>query len=154
MKVLDSIDLKILEILQRDSKISNKALAMQIGLSTSPTFERIRRLEKLGYIKKFVAICDAKKLNRNLEAFCQVSLQQHSEELIKKFEARIKQLPMVESCYHIAGNHDYLLRVRSTDMESFQDFIVKQLARIPNVSNVQSSFVMASVKDDTAIDLS
>jgi Lrp/AsnC family leucine-responsive transcriptional regulator len=154
MKALDKIDKKLLTLLQEDAKQSTKELALKVGLSASPTFERIKRLEQSGLIKSYVAICDNKKLGKPLEAFCQVSLQEHSEDLIKRFQQKISQLPAVSACYHVSGNHDYLLKLQVKDMETYQAFIVKQLSKIPNVSNVHSLFVMGTIKEDTAISLS
>lgn len=151
MKGLDDIDKKILSLLQVDARMSNKALALEVGLSASPTFERVKRLEKQGYIKSYKAVCDPKKLGLDLLAFCQVSLRDHSEEFILRFQKAVKDIDVIVSCYHVAGNYDYLLQIRIENMEAYQDFIVKTLARIPNVATVHSSFVMAEIKDQSPL---
>jgi len=153
MKKLDDIDRKILDLLQKDARISNKALALEVGLSVSPTYERVKRLEREGYIRGYKAICDPKKLGLPLLSFCQVSLKEHSEELISRFQKQVQEIEEIVSCYHIAGDHDYLLEIRTQSMEAYQDFIIKKLARIPNVTNVSSSFVMGEVKSEGLLKL-
>ena len=100
MKKLDDIDRKILDLLQKDARISNKALALEVGLSVSPTYERVKRLEREGYIRGYKAICDPKKLGLPLLSFCQVSLKEHSEELISRFQKQVQEIEEIVSCYH------------------------------------------------------
>ena len=108
---LDKIDKKILSILSSNSKLGNKEIAAEIGLSITPTFERIKRLERHGVIKNYVAILDKKKIDKGLHVLCQVSLKAHNLDLLLGFEDKIVHLHEVNSCYHIAGNYDYLLCV-------------------------------------------
>jgi Lrp/AsnC family leucine-responsive transcriptional regulator len=143
---LDKIDKKILSILSSNSKLGNKEIAAEIGLSITPTFERIKRLERHGVIKNYVAILDKKKIDKGLHVLCQVSLKAHNLDLLLGFEDEIVHLHEVNSCYHIAGNYDYLLSIEVKDMDEYQEFLKQKLASIPNIANVQSSFVMSTLK--------
>lgn len=143
---LDKIDKKILSILSSNSKLGNKEIAAEIGLSITPTFERIKRLERHGVIKNYVAILDKKKIDKGLHVLCQVSLKAHNLDLLLGFEDKIVHLHEVNSCYHIAGNYDYLLSIEVKDMDEYQEFLKQKLASIPNIANVQSSFVMSTLK--------
>lgn len=143
---LDAIDLQILELLTKNGKLGNKEIAAVIGLSTTPTFERIKRLERKGIIKGYTAILDKKKIGKGLQVFCQVSLKSHNAEIIDGFEAEIIHLSEVSACYHIAGDFDYSLFIEVADMDEYQHFLKQKLANIPNIANVQTAFVMSTLK--------
>lgn len=143
---LDSIDSEILELLSKNGKLGNKEIAAKIGLSTTPTFERIRRLERKGIIKGYVAVLDKTKIGKGLKVFCQVSLKSHNSEIIEGFEKEVVHLTEVSACYHIAGDFDYSLFIEVTDMEEYQIFLKQKLANIPNIANVQTAFVMSTLK--------
>lgn len=149
MEKLDKLDKNILHLLQIDSSLNTKQIADEIGLSITPTYERIKRLEKSGVIEKYVALLSKEKIGKNLVVFCSVTLQVHSKPLLKKFEQAIAKLDEVMECYHIAGTFDYLLKVVSNDMIHYQDFITNKLAATENIGHVQSSFVMTAVKHKT-----
>lgn len=143
---LDAIDLQILDLLTKNGKLGNKEIAAVIGLSTTPTFERIKRLERKGIIKGYTAILDKKKIGRGLKVFCQVSLKSHNAEIIDGFEAEIVHLSEVSACYHIAGDFDYSLFIEVSDMDEYQHFLKQKLSNIPNIANVQTAFVMSTLK--------
>ena len=143
---LDTIDLQILDLLSKNGKLGNKEIAAVIGLSTTPTFERVKRLEKKGIIKGYIAILDKKKIGKGLKVFCQVSLKSHNAEIIDGFEAEIIHLSEVSACYHIAGDFDYSLFIEVADMDEYQQFLKQKLANIPNIANVQTAFVMSTLK--------
>lgn len=143
---IDDIDKGILSLLQEDANYTNKEIAGKLGLTITPIYERIKKLKRAGIIKKTVIIIDAKKVGKNIFAFCTVSLKEHTLEYINKFQDKIIRLDQVQSCYHIAGQFDYLLTVYSKDMEEYQIFITTKLAAIENIAHVQSSFVMKEVK--------
>jgi len=150
---LDAIDIKILQILQDNAKLNNKEVASLVGLSTTPTYERIKRLEKNGVIKKYVAILDNKKVGRSIRVFCNVTLKLHSKKLLDGFETAVIKLDEVLKCYHIAGDFDYLLEVNVGTMEEYEFFIKNKLASIQNIANVKSSFVMTSLKESQSVNL-
>ncbi|MBO9640933.1 Lrp/AsnC family transcriptional regulator [Siphonobacter aquaeclarae] len=149
--MLDATDRQILTLLQQDAFISNKELSQRLNLSLTPIHERVKRLEREGYLKGYVGLVDRKKIGRDLIAFCQVSLKEHTQDFIREFEARIGSLPEVVECYNIAGPFDYLLKVVVKDMDDYRRFVVEQLAALAHIGGPQSLFVMAEIKATTAL---
>ena len=154
MEKFDKLDKKILQLLQNDSTLNMKQIADEVGLSITPTYERIKRMERTGVVEKYVALVNKEKIGKNLVVFCNVSLLVHSKPLLKKFEQAVSKLDEVMECYHTAGTFDYLLKVVSNDMHHYQDFITNKLAATENIGHVQSSFVMTEVKHKTAYKIS
>ncbi len=150
---LDEIDKGIIELLQEDAKYTNKEIAGKLGLSITPIYERIKRLKRKGVIKKMVTIIDHKKVGITIQAFCTVSLKEHTLDYINIFQEKINELDEVQSCYHIAGQYDYLLSIYARNMDEYQKFITTKLAAIDNITHVQSSFVMKEIKKDFRIRL-
>ncbi|MFY0594236.1 Lrp/AsnC family transcriptional regulator [Roseivirga sp.] len=150
---LDSTDIKILEIMQHDGRITTKALADQLNLSTTPVFERVKRLERDGIIKQYVALLDNRKLDLVLTAFISISLTKHSRSYLEKFVNEVNQYPEVMECYHIAGNFDFLLKIVVKNMEVYEAFILNKLSTIANLGQVQSSFVLSKNIHKTAFSL-
>ncbi len=145
---LDEIDLKILDLLKKDAKLGTKEIASQVGLTNTPTYERIRRLEKRGVIKSYIAVVDKKKQGFALTVLCNVQLKSHASDYIREFEQAIIGLNEVTECYHIAGNYDYLLKITVRDMDAYTVFIKEKLSAIPHIATVQSSFVMQMLKEE------
>ena len=143
---MDKIDRAILEILSENSKLGTKEIATQVGLTLTPTYERIKRLEKSGVIKNYTVELDKKAIGKSLQVFCQVSLKEHNLKLLKKFEDQVVEFPEVSACYHIAGDHDYALLIEVFDMSVYEKLLREKLATIPSIANVQSSFVMREIK--------
>ncbi len=148
---LDATDKQILNLLQEDAKYTNKEIAEKLHMTTTPIFERIKKLEREGFIQKYVALVDRKKAQRSLVAFCDVSLKEHTTEYLECFQQDVQSLIEVVECYHIAGMFDYLLKVVVPDMETYQNFVAKKLASLDNIGRVQSSFVMTEIKYSTAL---
>lgn len=146
MSLLDTTDQEILRLLQEDAKRTNKEIAAQLGLTTTPVYERIKKLERSGIIKGYSAVIDRQKVGTSLMALCQVSLKEHAQEYISKFEEKIKLLDEVIECHHLAGDADYLLKIIVEDMDIYRDFMTNKLAVIENIGRVQSSFVMKEIK--------
>lgn len=142
---MDAIDHAILEILQENAKLGTKEVAAQVGLSVTPTYERIKKLEREGIIRKYTIELDKKRIGKGLQVFCNVSLKEHNLQLLRGFEEQVAALPEVSVCYHIAGDHDYSLLIEVADMESYEQFLRHKLTAIPSISNVQSSFVMNEI---------
>lgn len=147
---LDKTDKLILNLLQQDVRISAKEIAEKIGLTVTPTYERLRRLEQSGIIKDSVALLDRQLLEIKTVAFCNVSLQVHSLKAMQIFEKAISKIEEIMECYHITGNYDYLLKVAVKDMNAYQYFLTRKLAVIENIAQVHSNFVMTDVKYTTA----
>ncbi|MET4139972.1 Lrp/AsnC family transcriptional regulator [Pedobacter sp. UYP1] len=150
METFDAIDKKILKVLQADARLNTKQIAGKIGLTVTPTYERLKKIEQSGVVKEYVALLDREKIGKTIVAFINVSLQLHSKPLINVFERAIVKVPEVMECFHVAGNFDYLLKVVVKDMNSYQNFLSNKLATIENIAHVQSSFVMTEIKHQTA----
>jgi len=144
---MDTIDRSILILLQKNGKITIKEIAERLNLTTTPIFERVKKLEKEGYIKSYKAILDRKKAGLQLMVFCNITLNLHQTDYLRKFEKDIQQFSEVVECYHVAGMFDYLIKIYTEDMEQYQYFVSNKLASLDNISKVQSSFVMTEVKE-------
>jgi Lrp/AsnC family leucine-responsive transcriptional regulator len=153
MDSLDDIDLQILRILQRNAKMTTKELADAVHLTPTPVFERQKRLERKGYIKKYTAILNPDKLNQGLLVFCKVKLKQINHEIADTFTHRIQRIPEVTECYNTSGNYDYLLKVRAADMKQYQEFVLNKLGTIESVGSIESTFVMSEVKQNYGINI-
>lgn len=151
---LDKIDLSILRILQNNAKATIKEMATELGMSTTPIFDRIKRLEAQGVISKYVAIVDPAKLNKKLRVFIEISMADHSGEAINKFVNEITDHREVIECHHVTGDSDFLIVLQTRDIESYNEFITKKLFKVSNVGKVRSSFSLSVKKQTTAISLS
>ena len=149
----DSIDKKLLQLLQEDSKRTNKELSNLLNLSVTAVYERIKKLEREGVIARYVALIQKEKVNKAFVAFCHIKLVQHTQEHVMQFEKEVADLVEVLECYHISGDYDYLLKVIVTNMEDFREFMVKKLTSISHIGSTHSMFVINEVKHTTAINL-
>lgn len=151
METLDKMDLQILRILQANSRLTTKELAALVHLSTTPVFERMKRLEKEGYIQKYVAVLNAEKLNRGFVVFCSVKLRRINFDIAAEFIRTIREIPEVTECYNVSGEYDYLLKIHAPDMKYYQSFILNVLGKIDILGSLTSTFVMDEVKHDYRI---
>lgn len=149
----DAIDKKLLELLQLDSKQTNKELSNKLDLSVTAVYERIKKLERAGVIEKYVALVKKETVNKSFVAFCHIKLVQHSQEYVIKFEKDVANLKEVLECYHISGDYDYLLKVLVKDMDAFREFMVKKLTTISHIGSTHSTFMISEVKHTTAINV-
>lgn len=150
----DKIDLSILRELQQDSSLTNQDLADRVGLSASPCLRRVKALEEIGVIDRKVTILKKSSLGLKLTAFLQISMDRHTPDRFSVFEEEVDDFPEVRNCNLVTGqNCDYLLEVVVEDMEKYHDFLLGKLTRIPGVTGVQSSFLLRSVKESTALPL-
>lgn len=147
MEKLDITDKTILRILQKNAKKTAKEIASILHITASPVYERIRRLEKLGYIKKYVAILDKNLINRSVTTLCQVSMRYHNEAFIEKFEHQIQNLKEVQECYHMAGEVDFVLKINTKSLEDYHDFVKYKLSKIENIGTLNSTFVLKDIKN-------
>ncbi len=148
---LDKTDYKLLELLQHDCRQTHKELSGQLNLSVTAIYERVKKLEKEGIVKKYVAMIDNKKVNRPFVAFCHVRLVQHTRENVAHFEREVVTLNEVLECYHISGDYDYILKVVVSDMDAYRTFMVDKLTGLNHIGNTHSTFVIGEVKHSTAI---
>ena len=150
MQNLDSIDLQILKHLQENSNINTKELASKLFLTVTPVYERIKRLERDGYIMKYVALLDKKKLNLGMTVFCNVRLKEHAKNVGSNFVKDIVALPEIIECYNIAGDYDFMLKIATKNIDSYNNFITNALANTPNIYQYHSSIVLNEIKRETA----
>lgn len=145
---LDKVDLQILRTLQENARLTIKELAAQVSLSSTPVFERLKRLEREGYIKKYIAVLDADKLNQGFVVFCNVKLRRMNKDIAMEFTRIIQNIPEVTECYNISGSYDYLLKIHAPNMKYYQEFIINVLGTIDSLGSLESMFVMDEVKHD------
>ncbi len=151
---LDKYDHQILDILQREGRISNQELADRIGLSPSPCLRRVKALEEAGIIHSYHAELDTRKLGYKLMALIHISMERHTADQFDQFEAAIRDLPEVQECLLITGQDaDYQLKVVVTDMDAYQELLLNRITRIPGVAGVHSSFVLRRVVDHRHVPL-
>jgi Lrp/AsnC family transcriptional regulator len=150
--MLDRMDRKILDILQRDSTLPVAEIGKQIGLSTTPCWRRIQKLEELGVIQRRVAILDPKKVNAGVTVFVSITTSHHTQDWLDHFHATLKDFPEVVELYRMSGQVDYLLRVVVPDIEHYDIFYKKLIGRI-ELSDVSSAFAMEQIKYTTALPL-
>ena len=153
IEVLDQTDINILRTLQADARIPYKELGAQVNLSSTPVFERVKRLEREGYIKRYVCVLDAEKLNKGFVVFCSVKLSPLNKKVAQEFCDTICQIPEVTECYNISGQYDYLLKVHAPDMKYYQEFILNVLGELPMLGSLTSTFVMEEVKNQLGVSL-
>lgn len=151
---LDNIDVQILTLLQKDSNRTTKSIAASLGMTTSPVFERIKKLEKEGYIKKYVAVLNQKKLGLKFTVFIGITLQGHTRSYLEKFVKEINKFPEVVECHRVSGNFDYLLKLIVEDIEAYETFIITKLTLLPYLGNVQSMITLSTGKETHEMDLS
>lgn len=151
---LDKIDRRILQILQQQGRISNIELSREVDLSPTPCLERVRRLEKDGFIEKYVALSNPAKLGLGISAFIEVTLTNTATKDLKEFGREMKNLPEVVACHMVAGGFDYLIQIRVADMLGYQQFLGEKLGALPLVSQTHTYVVIEEVKSETALPVS
>lgn len=149
--MLDGIDKQLINALQQNARLTHRELAERLGLSTTPVFERVKKLEKKGFIRAYVALVDAQKIGKSLLAMTQVKLDIHSKELIEAFTAKIHSFPEVLECFHTTGDADFILKIRVDDMNAYYSFLMDKLTQTEDVSHISTSFVLNEIKDTTVI---
>ncbi|MBP3373318.1 MAG: Lrp/AsnC family transcriptional regulator [Bacteroidaceae bacterium] len=153
MDTLDKVDLQILRTLQKNARLTTKELASRVSLSSTPVFERLKRLESNGYIKKYIALLDAEKLNRGFIVFCNIKMSRLSRKIAQDFAEIIRDIPEVTECYNISGGFDYLLKIHAPDMKYYQEFVLNVLGTIENLGSLESTFVMDEIKHEYGINI-
>jgi Lrp/AsnC family transcriptional regulator len=150
---IDDVDRRILSALQQDASISNTELASRVGLSASPCWRRVQRLERDGVIRARVALLDAAKLGLGITVFESVKLSSHGRQALPEFEAAIREYPEVIECYTVTGEVDFILRILTRDMQSYERFLRDHLLQMPAVAEVHSTIALTQVKYTTALPL-
>jgi len=153
-EILDETDRKILRILQRNSDLTVKELAAKLHLSTSPTFERQKRLERDGYIERYMAVVNPHKVGNGIMVLCNIRLKQHSQELIQEFMDVVQNLEEITECYNTSGDYDFLIKVYAHDMKSYQQFMLNTLGTINCIGSLHSIFVIDETKNTHGVPIS
>ncbi len=148
---LDNTDIQILRELQKDAKLTTKELAAKVNLSPSPVFERLKRLEREGYIRKYVAVVDPIKVGNGIIVLCNVRLKHHSKEFSRKFTAVISEIDQVVECYNTSGDYDYQLKIYARSMQDYQEFVLDTLGDLDCIGSLHSIFVIGEVKNTLCI---
>ena len=151
--MLDATDKKLINLLQNDCKQTTKQLSLQLNLSITAIYERIKKLENNKVIAKYVAIINKNKIEKSFLVFCHIKLIQHSKEYVTTFENEILKLEEVSECFHVSGDYDYILKIYVKDMEAYRNFMVKKLTAIKYIGSTHSTFAIEQVKNTTAINL-
>ncbi|QHN65964.1 Lrp/AsnC family transcriptional regulator [Bergeyella cardium] len=151
MKTLDSIDLQILDILQRNFSTPIKELSERVGLSFTPTYERIKALKKSGLILRNVAVVDREALGYNIISYCYVTLKEQSIDRIREFETKASEKQQILEVIRLSGQYDYMMKIVAKDINDYNNFMMKIIAELPNIGNYSSSIVLSVVKSETRI---
>jgi Lrp/AsnC family leucine-responsive transcriptional regulator len=150
---LDETDLKILAALQEDGSLTNKQLALKVHLSPTPVFERVKKLENEGFIKKYTAVLDVDKLDCAFMAICNIKMKQHSYENATKFMEAVQDMEEVGECYNVSGEYDFVMKVYVSSMKDYQKFVLRILGELDCIGGLNSYFIMGVVKNSYKVPL-
>ena len=151
--MLDTIDKKLINLLQQDSKQTTKQLSLQLNLSVTAIYERVKKLENQKVIEKYVAIVNKNKIEKSFLVFCHIKLIQHSKEYLNTFEYEVLKLEEVSECFHVSGDYDYILKIYVKDMDAYRNFVVTKLTAIKHIGSTHSTFAIEQVKNTTDLQL-
>lgn len=147
---LDKTDIKILNILQEEGRITNSELAKRIKISPPPTLERVKKLEKSGIIKKYVALLDQQAVGYGTCTFVEVIISHHERKAIEEFLKAVRRVDEVMECHHVTGDADFLLKISVKDIPAYEDLVLQKLTQLPHVSNIKTMVVLSTFKNETA----
>lgn len=150
---LSNIDIKILQLLQENANLSTADIALKVGLSQSPCWRRISRLEQAGIIRTRVAVLDRAKLGMEVVVFVNISLTAHGRQNLAAFEKEIRKFPEVLACYTVTGQMDYLLKIVTKDIQHYESFIRNRLMTLPMIREMHSTIAITEIKDTTRLPL-
>lgn len=153
-ELLDRTDILILKELQKDAKLTTKELASKVNLSPSPVFERQKRLEREGYIRKYIAVVDPVKVGNDIMVLCNVRLKHHSKEFSRQFTSVISEIDQVVECFNTSGEYDYQLKIYARNMQDYQKFVLDTLGDLDCIGSLHSIFVIGEVKNTMIVPLS
>ena len=144
---------QLLILLQKDSKKTTKELSVKLNLSVTAVYERIKKLEREGIIKNYVALINRSKVDKGFIVFCHIKLIQHTREFLTKFESQVVKLSEILECHHVSGDYDYILKIAVRDMEEYREFLVTKLTTLEHIGSTHSTFMISEVKNTTVIEL-
>lgn len=149
--MIDKTDLKILNLLQENAQLTFKEISQKINLSITPVHDRVKRMENEGIIAKYVTLLDKKKIGTSLVVYCNISLDKQTKNNFSEFEDEILKFPEVIECNIVSGGFDYLLKIITRDMESYNAFYQQKLSVMRSVAHIHSFFVMSEIKNTTVL---
>ena len=149
--VLDKIDTKILKLLQQNGRITNLQLSTEIGLSPAPTLERVRKLEQAGYVKGYKAILNEDLLGFHLKTFVAITLTSHQYDGVQRFKEFVKSTPEITECHHVTGTADFLIKVVTINMDSYEKLIMERLSKMEEVKHIQTMVILNTSKQTDSI---
>ena len=144
---LDDIDIKILQLIQHNARLTVKEIAARVHLSPTPVFERQKRLEREEFITRYSAVVDAQKLGNNVIVLCNIRLKQHTHDLIQQFMDTVQTIDQITECYNTTGDYDFLIKVYAHDMKDYQDFMLNTLGNIDCIGSLHSIIVIGEIKN-------
>lgn len=148
---LDETDKKLINLLQSDCKQTTKQLSLQLNLSVTAIYERIKKLEKENVITQYVALVNKNSIEKSFLVFCHIKLIQHSKEYLSIFEKEVIRLEEVAECFHVSGDYDYILKIFVKDMAAYRDFMVTKLTNLKHIGSTHSIFTIGEIKNETAV---
>jgi Lrp/AsnC family leucine-responsive transcriptional regulator len=152
-KILDRTDRRILDCLQDDGRISNVQLARKVNLTPTPCIERVKRLERQGYIRGYTALLDPELVNASLLVFVEIDLSHTSPDAFRRFREEARRLPEIMDCHLVSGNFDYLIKARVSDMKAYRELLGDKILSLPGVNGSRSYVVMEEVKETLSLPL-
>ena len=148
---IDKVDKKILEILQKDGRITNAQLSKEVGLSPAPTLERVKKLEQIGFIKSYHAVLEAEKLGLGVSTFVRVSLKSHNKATIEKFVSAIEDVEEIIECHHTTGSCDFMLKIVACDISAYQQLMLEKITNIEDIDDIESMVILSTFKNSRAL---
>lgn len=148
---MDLIDLKILDFLQNNAKLTAKEIASKLNLTPTPIYERVKKMEKLGIIKKYVALLEPDLLSKSLVVFMNITVKAHDKQSRNEFIKSMSMLKDVTELYHTSGAYDFLVKVRFSNIKEYKEFLVNEVASIENIGDIDSQIVLEEIKSSTNI---
>jgi len=150
---IDKIDKEILNILQNNGRITNSALAEKIKISPPPTLERVKKLEKSGVIKKYVALVEPAKIGKETFTFVEVTLKWHGKNAVSEFIEAVKKVDEIMECHHVTGSADFLIKIACSNIASYEKLVLDKLTDLPNILHLKTMVVLSTFKDETALNI-
>jgi len=150
---LDKTDIKILQILQNNGRITNAELAKQVHMSPPPTLERVKKLEKNGVIKKYIALVEPAKIGIESFSFMEVTLSRHGKDSVKKFMTEVQKINEVMECHHVTGDADFLLKIAVENIKGYENLVLNKLTDLPNIQHLKTTMVLSTLKNETAFNV-
>ncbi len=150
---IDKTDIKILQILQNNGRITNAELAKQVHISPPPTLERVKKLEKAGVIKKYVALVEPSKIGIESFSFMEVTLSRHGKESVNRFIKAVQKVDEVMECHHVTGDADFLLKIAVENINAYENLVLHKLTDLPNIQHLKTTMVLSTLKNETALNV-